>query len=495
MSVMQRAVRDLLRPGSDRDHDDAGSAVAGLEGASLPDGQASYASLRRRPMPRARREALGKSLRDKLAVRALGDWRPADDRRDPVSQLADLHRGRLRRLVPIRVGRMAASPYGFLRGSAAIMAADVAALPATGIMPVICGDAHVGNFGCYASPERELVLDVNDFDEAHPGCWEWDVRRLAASIWVAGRQAGRREDQCADATASAAAAYQEHLRELAGQPLLARSFDRVEVDGITDGHGSKPLHKEMRKAARKARHRTSETALPRFTEERDGLRQIVAEPPLISRLDQRTADQLAQALDGYLLTLPPQWQRVVGGYSIRDIALKVVGLGSVGLRAYVVLCEGIGPEDVLFLQVKEARRSVIAPFVHGDKAWHEHQGQRVVEYQQTLQAVSDPLLGWTTDRGHQYYVRQFRNMKGSVDLDGIKAPVLSAYAAICGRLLAKAHARTAGASLIAGYLGTSGAFPAAMCQFGCAYADQTEFDHQVLRQAVAQGRLPAEEPA
>jgi Uncharacterized protein conserved in bacteria (DUF2252) len=208
-------------------------AVAGLEDGSLADGQASYASLCRRPVPRSEREALGKSLRGKVAVRSLGNWRPPAERRDVVSQLEDLHRGRLSHLVPIRVGRMAASPDGFLRGSAVIMAADLAVLPTTGIMPVICGDAHVGNFGCYASPERELVLDLNDFGEAHPGCWEWDVRRLAASIWVAGRQAGRRKDQCAGATASGAAAYQEHLRELASQPLLARSFDRVEVDGIT----------------------------------------------------------------------------------------------------------------------------------------------------------------------------------------------------------------------------------------------------------------------
>lgn len=492
MGTVQRAVHDLLRPGGGGRGD--GGVLAGLEGAGLADGQASYASLCRAPVPRAEREALGKRLRDKVAVRSLGDWHPGAERADLVSQLDGLHRGRLPHLVPIRVSRMLASPYGYLRGSAAIMAADLATLPATGIMPVICGDAHVGNFGCYASPERELVLDVSDFDEAHPGCWEWDVRRLAASIWVAGRQAGRGEDHCADATTACAASYQEHLRELAGRPLLARSFDQVAVDGITDGNGSKPLRKAMRKAARKARHRTSETALPRLTEERDGERRIVAEPPLICQLDQRTAHGIARALDGYLRTLPSQWQRVVGGYAIRDIALKVVGLGSVGLRAYVVLCTGIGPDDVLFLQVKEARRSVVAPFVHGDTAWHQHQGQRVVEYQQTLQAVSDPLLGWATHRGHQYYVRQFRDMKGSVDLDGIKAPALTAYAAICGRLLAKAHARSAGASLIAGYLGTSSAFPTAICQFGRAYADQTERDHDALRQAVAQGRLSAGMP-
>ena len=491
MGAVQRAVHELLRLGPDGENGNAG-AVAGLEDISSAGERAGSASLRRRPVPPAQREALGKSLRDKVALPSLGEWRPDADRRDPVDQLEDLHRGRLEQLVPIRVGRMAASPYGFLRGSATVMAADLASLPSTGIMPVICGDAHVGNFGFYASPERDLVLDLNDFDEAHPGSWEWDMRRLAASIWVAGRQAGRREDQCAEATVSCAAAYQKHLRELARQPLLARSFDRIEVDGLANGDGGKPLRKVIRKTARKARHRTSHTALPRFTAEHDGKRQITEEPPLISRLRQPSADRLARDLDDYILTLPPQWQRVVGGYSISDIALKVVGLGSVGLRAFIVLCEGIGPGDVLFLQVKEAQRSVIAPYVHGDTAWHDHQGQRVVEYQQTLQAVSDPLLGWTTYKRRPYYVRQFRDMKGRVDLGDMKATALISYTAICGRLLAKAHARSAGASLIAGYLGKSSAFPEGMSRFGRAYADQTEHDHQRLRCAVAQGRLPAE---
>ena len=491
MGAVQRAVHELLRLGQNGESGNAGAA-AGLEDISPSGEQAGFASLRRRPVPPQQREALGKSLREKVSLRSLGEWSAGTGRRDPVAQLEDLHRGRLEQLVPVRVGRMAASPYGFLRGSAVVMAADLAQLPATGIMPVICGDAHVGNFGFYASPERDLVLDLNDFDEAHPGCWEWDVRRLSASIWVAGRQAGRREDHCEEATVSCASAYQKHLRELASQPLLARTFDRIEVDGLANGDNGKPLQKVIRKTARKARHRTSATALPRFTTENGGTRQITEEPPLISRLHQPAADQLAQDLDDYIRTLPPQWQRVVGGYSIGDIALKVVGLGSVGLRAFIVLCEGVGPDDVLFLQVKEAQRSVIAPYVHGDTAWHDHQGQRVVEYQQTLQAVSDPLLGWTTYKKRPYYVRQFRDMKGRVDLGDMKASALTGYTAICGRLLAKAHARTAGASLIAGYLGKSSAFPEAMSRFGRAYADQTEQDHQRLTRAVAQGLLPAE---
>lgn len=446
----------------------------------------------RRHVPRSKRMAAGKGLRQAVPLRTLGDWQPPADRGDLISQLEAQHEGRLDDIVPIRVGRMADSPYGFLRGAAAIMAADLASLPATGIMPVICGDAHLGNFGCYASPERKLVLDLTDFDEAHPGCWEWDLRRLAASIWVAGRQAGRREDQCEAATAAAAAAYRERLRALARRPLLERSFDYQAVDRLSVADFSESLRKELRRTARKARNRTSAGALPRFTEQRDGERRIVEEPPLISRVGPADEDRITAALDNYLSTLPPHWRRVVGAYAVRDVALKVVGLGSVGLPAYVVLCEGSGHHDVLFLQLKEARRSVIARHVHGEIARHNHQGQRAVEYQQALQTVSDPLLGWTTIGHRHYYVRQLRDMKGSVDTERLKSRGFAEYAGICGRLLARAHARTAIASLIAGYLGSSPALENAMCQFARSYADQTERDHQTLAGAVGRGRIAAE---
>jgi uncharacterized protein (DUF2252 family) len=451
----------------------------------------AYASLRRRPVDRAERYALGKRLRERVPRSSLGDWSAPVGRPDPVQQIMDSHEGRVGRLVPIRVGRMIASPYGFLRGTAVVMAEDVAPLPATGITPVICGDAHLGNFGFYASPERDLVIDLNDFDEAHPGSWEWDLRRLVASIWVAGRGNGMSEEQCAAAVRTCVAAYREEVRFLADQPLMSRSFGRIDVDRLAD-ESSAALRHEIVRAARRARHRTSDRALPRFTTEVAGRRRIVAEPPLITRVSDAEAEMFGEALDEYLITLAPHWRRVLGGYTIVDIAHKVVGVGSVGLRAYVVLLEGSSADDVVFLQLKQARRSVLARYVHGESAWHAHQGQRVVEYQQALQTVSDPLLGWTAFDGRQYYVRQFRNMKGSVELSGIDADALVDYAGVVGHLLAKGHARTSGASMVAGYAGGSPKLDKAMVRFAHAYADQTEADHAALVRAVDRGLLPVE---
>lgn len=454
------------------------------------DGRA-YRSLRQRPVTRAERYALGKSLRKRVPRRTLADWTPPADRPNPVDLINASHRGRLDRLIPIRVGRMVDSPYGFLRGTAVVMAEDVAHLPSTGITPVVCGDSHLGNFGFYASPERDLVIDLNDFDEAHPGGWEWDLRRLVASIWVAGRYNGTSEKHCAASVLSCVESYRHELRRLADLPLFTRSFLRMDVDRLTEETAG-PLQRQVARAAERARHRTGDRALPRFTHEVDGLRRIVEEPPLITRPDAREADALAEALDEYLTTLPSYWRRVLGGYTLVDVAHKVVGVGSVGLRAYVALLEGSSAEDVVFLQLKQARRSVLARYVHGDQAWHRHQGQRVVEYQQSLQTVSDPLLGWTTMDGLQYYVRQFRNMKGRIPLDSMDAAALTDYAGVVGRLLAKGHARTSGASMIAGYMGGSDRVDQALCTFARRYADQTEADHAALIVAVERGLLPVE---
>jgi len=455
------------------------------------DGQ-SYGSLRGRQTPRVERYALGKRLRDQVPRATLGDWAPSSNRPDVVQQIISSHEGRLDWLIPVRVGRMVASPYGFLRGTAIVMAQDLAQLPATGITPVICGDSHLGNFGFYASPERDLVIDLNDFDEAHPGSWEWDLRRLAASIWVAGRQSGDTEAQCEEAVAFCVSTYRNQVRWLAEQPLLTRAFERLDLDRLQATASDESLRKEIQRAARRARTRVSDRALPRFTEQHEGVRRIIEDPPLVTRVSDGEAEQLGQALDAYLMTLPTQWRRVLSGYTLVDVAHKVVGVGSVGLRAYVALCEGSSPDDVVFLQLKQARRSVVAPYVHGESAWHAHQGQRVVEYQQALQTVSDPLLGWTTVDGRQFYVRQFRNMKGAVSVESLGPAALSDYSGICGRLLAKGHARTSGASMIAGYVGTSDTLDRALCRFGRAYADQTERDHQRLVKAVARGILPHE---
>ena len=452
----------------------------------------SFTSLRRRPTARADRYRMGVDLRQRVPRRTLGDWAPPADRPDPVAQITKSHEGRLRWLIPLRVARMTASPYGFLRGTAVVMAEDVAHLPATGITPVICGDSHFGNFGFYASPERDLVIDLNDFDEAHPGGWEWDLRRLVASIWVAGRQNSSSEHACAAAVVSCCAAYRAQLGYLAEQPLLSRSYQRLDVDHLHAAASHKSLRHEIERAAGRARSRTSDRAVPRFTEQHEGRRRIVEEPPLITRVDGAEFELIAAALDEYLLTLAPHWRRALGGYTLVDIAHKVVGVGSVGLRAYVAMLEGSSPDDVVFLQLKQARRSVLAPYVHGDSAWHAHQGQRVVEYQQALQTVSDPLLGWTTVADRQFYVRQFRNMKGTVALDSIDSAALADYAGVVGQLLAKGHARTSGASMISGYVGHGDPLDRAMARFARAYADQTEADHTALVAAVKRGELPSE---
>jgi uncharacterized protein (DUF2252 family) len=452
---------------------------------------AGFASLRQVATPRAERYAIGKGLRSRVPRSALAAWDGDDRRADPVQQVIAGNEGRVERLVPVRIGRMVASPFAFLRGAAAVMAEDFCGLPATGITPVICGDAHLGNFGFYASPERELVFDLNDFDEAHPGAWEWDLRRLVASVHVAGRQNGASEAECEAAVSRCVRSYREHLTHLAAQPLLARAYERLTLDRLhraADGAGRRALEN----AAGRARKRTSDRALPRFTEQRDGRLRLVEQPPLITRPDPEQYERIAVALDDYLRTLRTQWAVVLGGYRLVDVAHKVVGVGSVGLRAYIALCEGSGPDDVLFLQLKQARRSVIAPYVHGDSAWHDHQGQRVVEYQQALQTVSDPLLGWTSVGERQYYVRQFRDMKGAVVVDGIDAAALTDYAGVCGLLLAKGHARTSGASMITGYLGKSDKADRALCLFARRYADQTERDHAALVAAVERGLLPCE---
>jgi uncharacterized protein (DUF2252 family) len=450
----------------------------------------AFGSLRRRPSSREERYAIGRGLRKSVPRKSLAAWSPPLDRPDPVELIRESHEGRLEWLVPVRVARMVTSPYGFLRGTAIVMAEDVARLPATGITPVICGDAHLGNFGFYASPEGELVIDLNDFDEAHPGCWEWDLRRLVASIWVAGRENSATEEDCHAAVLACVAAYRQELRFLAEQPLLMRSYNRLDVGRLHETATEKSLRDEIERAAKRARTRTSDRALPRFTEVHEGLRRIVEEPPLITRLTQAESDAVGDALDDYLLTLAPHWRRALGGYMLDDVAHKVVGVGSVGLRAYVALLEGSSPDDVVFLQLKQARRSVLARYVHGDSAWHAHQGQRVVEYQQALQTVSDPLLGWTTVDGLQYYVRQVRNMKGTIPLDAIDPAALADYAGIVGHLLAKGHARTSGASMIAGYVGGSDKVDQAMADFARLYADQTEADHARLIKAVKRGVLP-----
>lgn len=447
-------------------------------------------SLRTQLTTRAERFATGTMLKETRPVSRIGHWQVERDRSHALSLVRASHDGRLPHLVPVRLERMTASPYGYLRGSAVVMADDVARLPVTGITPVVAGDAHLGNFGFYRSPEGEQVMDLNDFDEAHVGAWEWDMARLVASIWVAGRENGVGERHCRDAVISCVLAYRDEVARLAVVPLVERVFERMDVPRLEEATQSEGLRRQLQRALKAARKRTSDRALPKITrEDEDGRRRIVADPPLVERLSDETAELVAQGLDDYLTTLPTQWRRVLAWYELVDVAHRVVGVGSVGLRAYVALLQGTAPDDVLFLQLKQARRSVLARYVHGEHAWHDHQGQRVVESQQALQTVSDPMLGWTSIDGNQFYVRTFRNMKGSVPLDALDAEALVDYSHIVGSLLAKGHARTAGASLIAGYLGEDDDAARAFAAFARSYADQVEVDHALLVEAVGRGAL------
>lgn len=452
----------------------------------------AFSSFRIPATDRRERVDHGKTLRTQTPHAALGAWTPRPNRPGVIDLIEASAHGRLEWLFGVRNARMAASPFGMLRGSAAMMAFDVATLPATGVHTVACGDAHIGNIGFYRSPEGNQVIDLNDFDEAHTGCWEWDLRRLTASIWVLGRENGASEEQCADAVRHCVVAYRDEVSFLSKQPLLWRAYDQLDLENLHASVTEESLREEIFRAATAARRRTSDRKLPKLTGGATTASSIVDDPPLVTHPDPAEKEALAQGLDAYLATLAPQWRRIVGGYTLVDIAHKVVGVGSVGLRAWVALLVGSREDDVLFLQLKQAQRSVLAPFVHGERAWHEHQGQRVVEFQQVLQTVSDPLLGWTTVGAHQYYVRQWRNMKGGVPLDNMPPASLIDYSGVTGHLLAKGHARPSGASIISGYLGKRDSAVDAFVTWARAYADQTESDHAELVAAIASGRLPSE---
>ncbi len=459
-----------------------------------PRGEDAFASFGVPASDRGLRVARGKALREQTPHESLGDFRLTSDRPGVIDTIKQTHEGRLPWLFGQRVGRMSASPFGMLRGSAQLMAHDVANLPATGVQTVICGDAHIGNIGFYRSPEGNQVIDLNDFDEAHAGLWEWDLRRLTASIWVLGRDNGASEDDCHDAVVSCVNSYREEVSFLSKQPLLWRAFNHLDLDALHESSTESSLREEIQRAAKAARKRTDDRMLPKLAGGATSASKIVDDPPVVTHPDAETYEALAEGLDNYLPTLTPQWRRIVGGYHLIDIAHKVVGVGSVGMRSWVALLVGSREDDVLFLQLKQAQRSVVAPHVHGKRVWHAHQGQRVVEYQQQLQTVSDPLLGWTTVGDHQYYVRQYRNMKGGVPLESMSAEALVDYAGITGHLLAKGHARTSGASVISGYLGKKKPVAEAFARWARAYADQTERDHAELVKAVRNGKLPYEAP-
>ena len=438
----------------------------------------------------AERKDAGRALREVAPRSSHGDFTPAADRADPIAILQEQAETRLQDLIPIRYGRMASSPFAFFRGSAAVMAADLAATPRTGIDVQACGDAHLANFGLFATPERHVVFDLNDFDETLPGPWEWDLKRLTASFVVAGRHRRFTSAQVREAAATVVDSYVGRLRALAHMGYLDVWYSRTDVDQIVASLEGVEL-KTAQAILAKARSRDHLHAQSKLTEVVDGRRRIKALSPLLQRVSFEGDETFIEdAVRDYRATLPFAVQHLLGHYEYDDVALKVVGVGSVGTRCYIALFHGADDDDPMFLQIKEAADSVLATHLGGEQGVNN--GQRVVDGQRMLQAAGDLMLGWVQTRGRQYYVRQLFDVKGSVDLETIRPGGLTVYGALCGATLARAHARSGDAAMIAGYIGGGGKFGKAIVDFAERYAKQTERDHELLVTAINDRLIPAE---
>ncbi|MFF8474717.1 DUF2252 domain-containing protein [Streptomyces sp. NPDC015414] len=440
--------------------------------------------------PKKQGKALRSAVpRDAHRVLDLDAGRP-----DTVTAVVDSNAGRIPELTPIRVGRMAATPFAFLRGSAGLMAYDLARTPMTRIGAQICGDAHAANFGLYGDARGSLVIDLNDFDETVHGPWEWDLKRLAASLVLAGREAGADEDTCREAARDAVGAYRRTMRLLAGLSVLDawNAIADEELVSHTDAHD---LLGTLERVSEKARANTSGRFAARSTEETEaGGWRFVDAPPVLRRVPDAEAAAVAAALEPYAATLSEDRLPLLARHAVHDVAFRVVGTGSVGTRSYVVLLLDHRGEP-LVLQVKEARPSALVPHLAAagfQAPAVEHEGRRVVLGQKSMQVVSDILLGWTTVGGRPFQVRQFRNRKGSVDPAALAADQIDDYGRMTGALLARAHAHSADPRLIAGYCGKNEELDEAVAAFAVAYADRTEADHAELVAGVRAGRIAAE---
>jgi uncharacterized protein (DUF2252 family) len=438
----------------------------------------------------AERRAVGRSLREKAPRSSHASWSPAADRPDPIGLLEEQDRSRLAQFVPLRYGRMIASPFGFLRGSAVVMAGDLAATPVTGLQVQMCGDAHLSNFGVYATPERNQVFDVNDFDETLPGPWEWDVKRLAASIVVAGRTMGFTREMNRQAVMECVRSYREHMWKYGEMRHIDVWYARIDPESIGQ-FVRRSDRSYVEKELEKARRSSSLVAFPRFTRKVDGRYRIKDDPPTITHLDdEELAQQLGALVERYSESLQEDRTVLLRKYSFVDVAHKVVGVGSVGTRCYVALLMGSEEGDPLFLQVKQAQASVLEPHL-GPSSYLNH-AQRVVRGQYLMQAASDIFLGWTTLGPIDFYVRQLRDMKLSVSIESLSESRFVRYCELCGWALARAHARSGDPAQISGYLGATDTFDRAIASFAEAYADQTERDHATLVSAARAGRVPVE---
>ncbi|MFJ7155424.1 DUF2252 domain-containing protein [Streptomyces sp. NPDC101118] len=437
----------------------------------------------------------GKALRARVPRSAHARLVPVEGRPDAVRAVEESNQGRVPELTPIRVGRMAASPFAFLRGAAGLMAHDLEGSPVTGIGTQICGDAHAANFGLYGDARGRLVIDLNDFDETVFGPWEWDLKRLATSLVLAGRVSGAGEDVCLAAARDAVGAYRRTMRLLAKLPALD-AWNAIADEELVSHTDARDLLGTLERVSEKARNNTSARFAAKATEATpDGGRRFVDALPVLRRVGDGEAASVAAALGEYLATLQGDRLPLLARYAIHDVAFRVVGTGSVGTRSYVVLLLDHRGEP-LVLQVKEARPSVLIPHLRAvgfPVPQEEHEGRRVVAGQKRMQVVSDILLGWTTVEGRPFQVRQFRNRKGSVDPAALSPEQLDDYGRMTGALLARAHAHSADPRAIAGYCGKNEELDEAIGAFSVTYADRTEADHAELVAAVRSGRIAAEE--
>ena len=429
-----------------------------------------------------KRRLYGQSRRRTLKRSEQSFWDPSRRSHDPVELILSANKDRLPELLPIKMARMAASPFGFFRGTVPLMAADLALLPATGIEVQICGDAHVRNLGAFAAPDGRLVFDINDFDETIRAPWEWDVKRMSASLVLAGREAGNPERLCKQSVLEFARSYR-------GLILQFSSMAAVDVARYR-------IHRPFEGAAGMAVLRKAERATPLHSLERltkltrrtaGGERMFRTMKPVLTRPSRQTVKQVLRSLGAYRETLPPERQHVLDFYRPEDVAFKIVGTGSVGTRDYIVLCFGNGIGDPLFLQIKEEPPSAYAPYVKSHPA--KHQGQRVVFGQRRMQTHSDILLGWTSIAGRDYLVRQLADHKGCIEDADLKGAGLIQYARACGEVMAKGHARSGDACALAGYLGERSIFDQAIAKFAASYADQTVKDYQSFKRSIRRGRI------
>jgi len=443
--------------------------------------------------PLEERLAQGKSLRQSAPRSAHALWKPAVDRPDPVWMLIESSRGRLESLAPIRYARMLSSPFAFFRGSAGAMAYDLASTPVSGLRVQLCGDCHLGNFGGFATPERRLIFDLLDFDETIPGPWEWDVKRLGTSFHLAGRTIGLSEANCEEAALNLGQAYRRRLLELAQMKTMDVFYASIGLDTYIEQASDARTRKGREQMIAKARKRTSDQFFAKSVRLVNGQWRIIDDPPFLFHPPESDHfdEDLREAFEAYKATLSDDRRALLQRFDLVDVAMKVVGVGSVGTRCGILLLMA-GDDDPLILQIKEARHSALEQFV--GLSQYEHMGQRVVMGQRLLLSASDIFLGWGTEAGGQhYYIRQLRDMKKGPEIETFWAERLIDSAELCGWALAHAHARSGDAARISGYLGKSEAFDLALAAFSRLYADQSEQDHQVMRAAVRSGKLLVDE--